>query len=99
MFEGEGYLGQRKDGSWQMELQMTDVDVVKHFASMYGTTVRPQDRRDKPNSKTIYRAATQKRSLIFKIVCDFYPYLGERRRKKCDEFLKWYQERQRETSD
>ncbi len=99
LFEGEGYIGQRLNGQWQLEIQMTDVDVVKHYASMYGINVRPHDRRDRPNSKVIFRAATCKRDLIFKIVSDFYPYLGERRREKCDEFLAWYQEKNRETSN
>ena len=52
LFEGEGCITHRKDGNWQLELQMTDQDVVKHFASMYGMTVREQARH--PNKLILH---------------------------------------------
>ena len=78
---------------------MTDVDVVMHFASMYGLKVNSWQCNQPDKYKQPFETQTGKRDLIFKIVSDFYPYLGERRRAKCDEFLAWYQEKQRETSD
>ena len=78
---------------------MTDVDVVMHFASMYGMKVNFWKCTQPENYKQCYETQTGKRDLIFQIVSDFYPYLGERRRAKCDEFLAWYHEKQRETSD
>ena len=79
---------------------MADVDVVMHFASMYGLKVNHWVYKTVPaHHKPIFECQTGKRDLIFKIVSDFYPYLGERRRAKCDEFLAWYQEKNRETSN
>ena len=97
LYEGEGTL-YRKGGGWCLRIIMTDVDVVKHFGSIYGLKVTgpytpPENRKD------IFHVSTSRRDLIFKIVADFYPYLGERRRQKCDEFLNWYTEKQRETSN
>ena len=77
---------------------MTDVDVVKHFGSIYGLKVNgPYKYSEK--KKAVFLTETSRRDLIFKIVADFYPYLGERRRQKCDEFLNWYTEQQREASN
>jgi len=81
---------------------MTDVDVVIHFASMYGLTVKSftsKKLKENLHYKKPHLARTGKRDLIFKIVFDFYPYLGERRRAKCDEFIAWYEKENRETSD
>ena len=101
LYEGEGSLYKDRD-SWRIALEMTDVDVVIHFASMYGLEVHSYNYtkyKENPHYKQTHTTRTGKRDLIFKIVSDFYPYLGERRRKKCDEFLAWYQEKQHETSD
>ena len=78
---------------------MTDVDVVMHFASMYGLKVNAWQCTQPDYYKQSYETQTGKRDLIFKIVSDFYPYLGERRREKCDDFIAWYQEKKRETAD
>ena len=40
--------------------------------------------------KQPFETCTAARDKVFAIVCDFYPYLGKRRRAKCDEFLQWY---------
>ena len=103
LFEGEGSLHRETcSGYWRLALEMTDVDVVIHFASMYGLSVKSfNTSKLKENShyKQTYTTRTGKRDLIFKIVSDFYPYLGERRREKCDDFIAWYQEKKRETAD
>ena len=99
LFEGEGCLRKTQSGQWALQLKMTDVDVVMHFASMYGLKVNSWQYNQPDKYKQPFETQTGKRDLIFKIVSDFYPYLGERRRAKCDEFLAWYQEKQRETSD
>ena len=99
LYEGEGCLRNKPDGQWALQLKMTDPDVVMHFASMYGLKVHAWQNTKPDHYKQCYETSTGKRDLIFKIVSDFYPYLGERRREKCDEFLAWYQEKQHETSD
>jgi len=98
LFEGEGCLS--KDGDkWRLIVVMTDVDVIMHFASIYDLTVKSFNFTQPEHYKQCFTTRTGKRDLIFKIVSDFYPYLGERRREKCNEFLAWYQEKQRETSN
>ena len=99
LFEGEGCLRRKQDDHWALQLKMTDVDVVMHFASMYGLKVNHWDNNVPEHYLPVFECQTGKRDLIFRIVCDFYPYLGERRREKCDEFLAWYQEKKRETTD
>ena len=90
LFEGEGSLSQKTEGTWVLKLKMTDVDVVKQFASMYGLKVNAWKHSTPEHYKQPFETATGKRDLIFQIVSDFYPYLGKRRRAKCDEFLMWY---------
>ena len=41
-------------------------------------------------TSNLLKLRTAARDKVFAIVCDFYPYLGKRRRAKCDEFLQWY---------
>ena len=83
-------MSQKTDGTWVLKLKMTDVDVVKQFASMYGLKVNAWKHSTPDHYKQPFETQTGKRDLIFQIVSDFYPYLGKRRRSKCDEFLQWY---------
>ena len=99
LYEGEGTL-YRKGTGWCMRMKMTDPDVVAHFASIYGLNVNgPYQDKKYPERKPWWQSDTGRRHLIFKIVADFYPYLGKRRRETCDEFLTWYAEKQREASN
>lgn len=41
--------------------------------------------------KDYYKTQTSKRSKIFELVTMLYPYMGDRRREKMDEFLFWYE--------
>lgn len=101
IFDGEGCLGYhgtiRSDtnkprDNWVIELQMSDEDVVKRFADYIDNSIRICKKLD--NRKQIWRTQTGKRDSIFRIVCDFYPYLSARRREKCDEFIAWYEAKQ-----
>jgi len=69
---------------------MTDYDVVKAFyetlkvGTLYGP-IRPPSA--KPHHKTCWEVRISNKQDIFKVICDFYPYMGKRRRAKFDEFL------------
>ena len=73
-------------------MEMTDEDVVIDFAEFWDLKVTKLADKSKPGSprKQCWRAATGARDKIFEIVCDIYPYMGERRRARMDEFLTWY---------
>jgi len=69
---------------------MTDYDVVKTFhdtlqvGKLYGP-LRPPSL--KPHHKTCWEVRVTNIKDILKVIYDFYPYMGERRRAKFDEFL------------
>jgi len=94
LYEGEGCLTlNSKTGKWRMGVEMTDGDVVKAFADSVevGHYRGPYRRPDRPQRfKSTYFWDATKPSDIFKVICDFYPYVGERRRAKFDEFLTTY---------
>ncbi len=69
---------------------MTDLDVVKDFANYANATGVKSYKTKEAHHKQTWECTTYKRDEIFRIVCDFYPYLCARRRAKCDEFLQWY---------
>ena len=76
-----------------MGVEMTDGDVIKDFADTVevGHHRGPYRRPNRPyRFKPTYFWETTKPSDIFKVICDFYPYVGERRRAKFDEFLTTY---------
>ena len=78
---------------------MTDIDVVKAFADYANSpSVRPH-KKAKDHHKQCYESNVYSRDEIFRIVCDFYPYLCARRRAKCDEFLQWYAAKERKVYD
>ena len=72
---------------------MTDYDVLKMFLEtiqvgrIYGPHHPPSK---KPHHKKTWYIEVTNRDEIFKVICDFYPYMGERRRAKFDEFLTTY---------
>ena len=88
IFEGEGSLSYNKR-SWQFKIDMADKDIIDRCVALWDLSTTVQKPR-KEHYKTQYRACTYQRDKIFAIICDIYPYLGARRREKCDEFLKWY---------
>jgi hypothetical protein len=92
IFDGEGCLYYNKaNDSWSVSLMMTDLDVVQDFATYTKSNVREfKPAQTKDHWKQVWQMAQGRRSEIFRIVCSFYPYLCDRRRAKCDLFLKWY---------
>jgi hypothetical protein len=94
LYEGEGALTtQGKSGYWRLCLEMTDYDVVKNFhetigvGKMYGPWKPPSKLE---HYKPHWVVRVNNKDDIFKVICDFYPYMGERRRAKFDEFLTTY---------
>ena len=94
MFEGEGWLSLRTTiNKWEMGVKMTDEDVVKAFYESVevGNFTGPYRPPSMPaHNKTFWSWKAYTSQDIFKVICDFYPYVGERRRAKFDEFLTTY---------
>ena len=100
LYEGEGtlYWANNKH-CYCLRVKMTDPDVVNHFGAMWDLKVYgPYTHKNNPEYKPWTQTETSNPDKIFAIVCDMYPYLGERRREKCDEFIAWYKEKKRETA-
>ena len=98
LFEGEGWLCRTGNGfSWEIAIEMTDLDVLEDFYRSIGcrgkirmNTKRPS--RPKHWKQThLWRAGP--RDVVYSIVKDLYPYLCSRRRRTCDEFLTWYDQK------
>jgi hypothetical protein len=91
IYEGEGTLSKKTScNSWKMAVKMTDFDIVKDFHRVVdaGSLGGPYHSASmKSHYLPYYTWATYNKDLIFKVICDFYPYMGERRRAKFDEFL------------
>ena len=105
LFEGEGSLSFRKDKDfYTLKVAMTDRDVLEKLGDIWGlkvngpynsnkspSTVKLKEHNGSSNTrKDYYEISVSARKKIFKIVCEIYPYLGARRREKCDEFMQWY---------
>ena len=92
LFEGEGSI-YRDRKSWRMAMQMTDYDVMRDFratvelGSLFGPYQRTSGNK---KYKPVYTWKVYKQHELFHLVCEFYPYMGERRRAKFDEFLTTY---------
>ena len=93
LYEGEGSLCPKYKNpakQWRLAVKMTDYDVVKSFhetlqvGKMNGPHHPPYM---KPHHKPFWQVDVTNSEDIFKVICDFYPYVGERRRAKFDEFL------------
>ena len=82
---------------WQ--IRMTDVDVIEHIASIWDLKFRMEYKKSQPHYLPTACIQISARQKIFKIILDIYPYLGKRRRAKCDEFLEWYAEKTNATFD
>ena len=94
IYEGEGALTtQGKVGTWRLVVNMTDYDILKYFHEIIG--VGKLHGPWKPPSvpahhKPHWSVRVNNKHDIFKVICEFYPYMGERRRAKFDEFLTTY---------
>lgn len=101
LFEGEGTLYKRIDNrpgrhstTWHLSLAMSDDDIIQHIQSIFGgNTYCANLTKKKPTYKTMFQWSVGKTDLIFKIVSAIYPYMGQRRAAKMDEFLAFYANR------
>ena len=91
IYEGEGWLYKRKQGGWELAIEMTDKDIIDRCYDMYPDAKLYERSRKTTTGKTVWRFGTSKRDVIFNILSDVYPHLGERRREKANEFISWYQ--------
>ena len=93
LYEGEGFLSRYRVNCWKLGIKMTDYDVIKavHETMGVGNVSGPQHSPSAaPHHKPWYNWSVYKKDAIFKVICDFYPYMCERRRAKFDEFLTTY---------
>ena len=93
LYEGEGCCTQSKRNYWKLAIKMTDEDIIRavHKVTGVGNVSGPNHSPSAPEHyKPLYQWAVYKKNDIFKVICDFYPYMGERRRAKFDEFLTTY---------
>lgn len=77
-----------------MKVKMTDMDVLWSFYEAIGCVGNLSGLRKNPSQPEHYKPfgiwQTGARDVIKELVIRFYPYMHERRRAKCDEFLAWY---------
>ena len=93
LFEGEGWLTHVKNGRWQMGVKMTDLDVMQDFYDIVrlGFLNGPYHFPSmKKHHLPQYRWMAQAKDDVAAIIQEFYPYVGERRRAKFDEFIQDY---------
>ena len=98
LFEGEGWLCRNGRYSWELGIEMTDKDVIEEFYRVMGKGTVHLD-YNKPyriklgRTKLLHKWRSGPREELYGLIQRLYPYLGERRRSKCDEFFKWYEEK------
>jgi hypothetical protein len=92
LYEGEGCLSRRKPGTWQVTISMTDVDVVEraHDLTAIGNvrTRPPANARCQPQAAWV----VTRRDDIATLMLALRPWLGVRRRERCDEMLREHAE-------
>jgi|TARA_R100000081_G_C4764961_1_gene142132 hypothetical protein len=109
IFEGEGCISKRgtdKNGEkrFGITVKMTCKDIIQRFADCFelkamGPYFPNEKKKDGSPKKPCYRADTQARDKIYEMVCLMYPYLGKKKRRDCDEFLKWYADKTHQRYD
>jgi hypothetical protein len=90
LFEGEGYIAMRADGSVAIGIGMTDEDIVRRFVNVVGghhssIRIKPDDRYG--HYKTMYVWETKRADLVKQVLYAFLPMMGHRRRAKALEAL------------
>jgi len=93
LVEGEGCI------SWnntpQIQLHMTDKDVVQRAAWLFGSTLRgPHETGHKP---TYYTSVAGSRAVGWLVILS--DFLGERRQSKADEVLRQWFERESKAAE
>jgi hypothetical protein len=94
LFEGEGCVGYYPDkrnpntGSVRLQIESTDKDIIDRLVEIWGGKTWFNTSPSKPKHyKPSWRWGVSTKTEVKFIIEKMYPYLGERRRKRCDEVL------------
>lgn len=87
IFEGEGCLTKRGRTSGEAQVGMTDKDIVERFGAIIGVGRLHVERRNNPRHSTVYRWTLTNQADVAKLICLFWPWMGERRRAAAMEML------------
>jgi hypothetical protein len=96
IIEGEGTFvwngGKKKAPS--MVIASTDLDIIEKFRDLVcpDRKIYVWDRCDYPNAKCMYKISLTRRAILKDLMIKIRPYMGNRRGKRIDEFLDWYEQ-------
>ena len=80
LFEGEGCITQIKStGRWQVEIEMSDKDVIESWHKTMGLTTKITERPKRDGRKVTYMSQTRKKSEVRRILSLMLPHLHDRR--------------------
>lgn len=85
LFEGEGSITLRRNGTVTLSLAMTDLDIVERFLAAIGTgrlSSQPAGRNGR--RKRLWRVDVDEIGEVVRILDLFYPRLGRRRQERAD---------------
>lgn len=95
LFEGEGCLGYYADkrnpstGSVRLYVESTDKDIIDKIHFLFGGKVWESNYPSKPKqNKPSWRWGVSSKPEVRKLIRALYPFLGNRRKIKCDEVLR-----------
>lgn len=102
LFEGEGCLSNikpkdRKATKWSMMLKMTDPDIIYKIQDLFGGNVYVKEHAN-PKHKTSYEWQICM-SQAYPICAAIYPFMGERRKAKMEQFFKDFATRSADNSE
>lgn len=94
LFEGEGCVGYYVDkrnpntGYVRLQIESTDKDIVDRLVEIWGGKIWFNTSPSKPkHHKPSWRWYISNKKEVRFIIEKMYPYLGQRRRQRCDEVL------------
>jgi hypothetical protein len=90
LYEGEGNLHLSREGTWELQLAMTDRDVIEAAHRHAGVGTVTARKRNQPHWKDQWAWRVSNRPGILSVLARIYPYLGERRRGTAAAYLDWY---------
>lgn len=102
LYEGEGclYLGKRitatkvnrkGENLYQWDITSTDIDILEKAKTLVGLGKIVNIGRRQEHHKIKYRYRLYSAHEIYKVMKLLYPWLGIRRKKKADDFFKFYE--------
>ncbi len=92
LFEGEGTVFSSSLDSPRIALAITDEDVIRKFAQIVGGTVNGPHTSGTHGNKPIYNWQCGKVYEVQRILREFWPYLGDRRRARIADVFSVYYE-------